>query len=99
MDCLWFKNFGFSIEQIADMVRIPSSDDIADMFESKEEELQRTIRRCQLLLLRSQQHREEISRIENMLLKCEIATSPEVVRYINRVGDEYLPAVAGGYAL
>ena len=55
MDCLWFKNFGFSIEQIADMVRIPSSDDIANMFESKEEELQRTIRRCQLLLLRSQQ--------------------------------------------
>ena len=24
MDCLWFKNFGYSIEQIADMVRIPS---------------------------------------------------------------------------
>ena len=24
MDCLWFKNFGFSIEQIADIVRIPS---------------------------------------------------------------------------
>jgi DNA-binding transcriptional MerR regulator len=89
MDCLWFKNFGFSIEQIADMVRIPSSDDIANMFEDKERELLRTIRRCQLLLRRSQQHREEISRIEDMLLKCEIAASPEVVRYINRVGDEY----------
>ena len=24
MDCLWFKNFGFSLEQIADIVRIPS---------------------------------------------------------------------------
>ena len=23
MDCLWFKNFGFSIDQIADIVRIP----------------------------------------------------------------------------
>lgn len=89
MDCLWFKNFGFSIEQIADMVRIPSSDDIASMFEAKEKELLRTIRRCQLLLRRSQQHREEISRISDMLLKCEIAQSPELVRYINRVEDEY----------
>jgi DNA-binding transcriptional MerR regulator len=89
MDCLWFKNFGFSIEQIADMVRIPSIDDIIDMFEYKEDELRSTIRHCELLLQRSEQHRDEIGRIDSLLHKCEIAYSPEVIRYLNRVGDEY----------
>ena len=35
LDCLWFKNFGFSIDQIADMVKIPSSDELNDLFLKK----------------------------------------------------------------
>ena len=89
MDCLWFKNFGFSIEQIADMVRIPSIDDLNDMFEFKEDELRSTIKHYELLLQRSLQHRDAIARIDKLLGKCEISNSPEVVRYLNRVGDEY----------
>jgi DNA-binding transcriptional MerR regulator len=89
MDCLWFKNFGFSIEQIADMVRTVSTGELMDMFEDKETELRETIRRCQLLLHRSEQRRQEIERIPLLLKKCAIAESPDMVRYLNRVGDEY----------
>ena len=89
MDCLWFKNFGFSIEQIADMVRVPSTEDIADMFEYKEAELRSTIRRCSLLLERSERHRREIAGIPELLYKFEIADSPDLARYLNRVNEEY----------
>ncbi len=89
MDCLWFKNFGFSIEQIADMVRIPSAEDLNDIFIYKEDELRSTIRRCQLLLRRSQEYREQLARIPALLEQCELADSPAVARFINRVGNEY----------
>ena len=89
MDCLWFKNFGFSIEQIADMVRIPSAEDLQDIFAYKEDELRSTIRRCELLLRRSREYREQLERIPTLLGKCELAPSPEVVRFINRVGNDY----------
>ena len=89
MDCLWFKNFGFSIEQIADMVRIPSADDLQDIFQYKEDELRSTIKRCELLLRRSEEHRAQLERLPALLGKCEIAESPARLCYINRVGNEY----------
>ena len=89
MDCLWFKNFGFSIEQIAEIVRIPSVDSLSDMLCAKEDELRETIARCQLLLQRSQQHRRDLCKIDELLYRCEIAESPEFVRFINRVGNDY----------
>lgn len=93
MDCLWFKNFGFSIEQIADMVRIPSAEALDDLFEYKEDELRSTIRRCTLLLKRSAQHRAELREAQEMLGRCRVEQSPELVSFINRVEDEY-PAEA-----
>ena len=90
MDCLWFKNYGFSIEQIADMVRIPTTGELCGLFEQKEEELRAQIRRCEMLLKRSAQHRAELESIDRLLYKCEIAQSPEYVRFINRIGDSYL---------
>jgi DNA-binding transcriptional MerR regulator len=89
MDCLWFKNFGFSIEQIADMVRIPSTTDLEDIFLYKEDELRSTIARCQLLLRRSEEYRQQLKAIPEHLETCELTKSPELVRYINRVGNEY----------
>ena len=86
-DCLWFKNFGFSIEQIADMVRIPSVRELGQLFLQKEDELRATIRRCELLLRRSAEHRSELENMEKLLYKCEIAQSPEMVRFVNRVGN------------
>ena len=39
MDCLWFKNFGFSIDQIADIVRIPSVSELDGILAGREDEL------------------------------------------------------------
>lgn len=89
MDCLWFKNFGFSIEHIADLVRIPSAEDLKDVFDAKEDELRETIRRCELLLRRSEEYRAELDRIPALLGRCELAESPRRLRFINRVGEEY----------
>jgi len=89
-DCLWFKNFGFSIEQIADIVRIPNAEEIGELFLMKEDELRSHIRRCELLLKRSAQHREALDTIDRLLYKCELARSPEYVRFINRVGERFM---------
>ena len=90
MDCLWFKNYGFSIEQIADMVRIPTAGDLSELFSLKEEELRAQIRRCELLLKRSAEHRAELALIDRLLYKCEIAQSPEYIRFIDRIGQNYM---------
>jgi len=89
LDCLWFKNYGFSIEQIADMVRIPNTDELNALFLEKEDELRATITRCQLLLQRSEEHRRDLARIPALLYRCEECDSPEMVRYLNRFGTAY----------
>lgn len=89
VDCLWFKNFGFSIEQIADMVKIPGTDELGELFLDKEEELRRTIKRCRLLLLRSERYRADLQKTHELLYRCRIEDSPEFVRFINRQGQEY----------
>lgn len=89
MDCLWFKNFGFSIEQIADMVRIPGTGELDGIFTGKEEELRATIRRCELLLRRSEEYRRDLKKIDSLLYRCELSDSPELVRYLNRTGSSY----------
>ena len=89
LDCLWFKNFGFSIDQIADMVKIPSSDELNDLFLKKEDELQATIARCELLLRRSEEYRRDLQLSKELLGVCEIVESPEYIRYLNRYTDTY----------
>lgn len=84
IDCLWFKNFGFGIEQIGQMVSAYSYDDIVSSFEEKERELEETIRKSQQLLKRAEQHKNEMARAREYLWKCDISTSPEIVRYLNR---------------
>jgi DNA-binding transcriptional MerR regulator len=89
VDCLWFKNYGFSIEQIADMVKIPGVPELEELFFCKEEELRATIKRCQLLLRRSESYRADLRKAQEELYQCRVADSPEFVRFINRRGREY----------
>ncbi len=89
-DCLWFKNYGFSIEQTAEMLHIPNTAELSGLFENKEEELRAHIRRCEMLLRRSAEHRRDLETIDRLLYKCEIAQSPEFIRFINRIGDNFL---------
>lgn len=88
-DCLWFKNFGFSIEQIADIVHAPDTDCLDSLFEEKEAELRASIKRSKLLLRRSREHREDLAKTKTLLYKCELCESPRLIRFINRAGDEY----------
>lgn len=89
LDCLWFKNFGFSIDQISDMVKIPSTEDLDELFDKKEAELHDTIARCELLLRRSKEYREDLQKAHQLLGVCEIVDSPDYVRYLNRYTDTY----------
>lgn len=89
IDCIWFKNFGFSIEQIADMVHSPSIGELADLFEYKEDELRASIHRSQLLLERTEEHRKILATVEDRLYKCTIDQSSVMVRYLNRYNFLY----------
>lgn len=84
IDCLWYKNFGFGIEQVAQIVSRSGYDDILSMMEDKETELEATIRRQEMLLRRSKEHLQEIARARTLLGKCDLVYSPEIVRYLNR---------------
>lgn len=89
LDCLWFKNFGFSIDQISEMVQIPSAEELDTLFLNKEDELHATIERCQMLLRRSEEHRNDLKKTQELLGVCEIVDSPEYIRYLNRYTDAY----------
>lgn len=89
IDCLWFKQFGFGIEQIGQMSTASTYDDIIDLFGEKEAELEEIIKRNQLLLDRARQHRLEITAARACLGKCDIRIAPETVRYINRYNFIY----------
>lgn len=89
IDCLWYKNFGFGIEQVAQIVSRSGYDDILSMMEDKETELEATIRRQEMLLRRSKEHLQEIARARTLLGKCDLVYSPEIVRYLNRYNFIY----------
>ncbi len=97
MDCLWFKQFNFSIEEIAHMVSGSGFDELRDTLEAKEEEIERNLRRQQLLLDRLRRHRREMERGKRLLGKCDIVTSVDTIFFMNRHNFAYVddPALAG----
>lgn len=84
IDCLWYKSFGFSIEQVARIVSKSSDADIISMMEQKDAEIEASIRHQELLLRRAKQHLTEVRRAKDLLGKCDLVWSPEIVRYLNR---------------
>lgn len=96
IDCLWFKSFGFGIEEIAHMVTSSGYDELAAGLEVKEGELAAAIRRQEMLLERMKVHRAEMLRGRELLWKCDVTESPEIVRYLNRHNFAYAddPAMA-----
>ena len=89
IDCLWYKNFGFGIEQVAKIVSQSSYADILSMMEEKDQEIEASIRRQELMLQRSRQYLEEIRRARACLYQCNLVMSPEIVRYLNRYNFIY----------
>ena len=89
IDCLWYKSSGFGIPQIAYMVSDCYYGDLVSVLEEKETELMDSIHRQELLLRRIRQHCEQVSRVKDMIGKCDITLSPESVCYLNRFDTYY----------
>ena len=84
LDCLWFKNFGFGIEEISGMVSDSTYDDLYVAIGEKEQEIMDNIRRQKQLLRRIRTYRTELTHAQEYLGKIDIRESPEVARYLNR---------------
>ena len=97
IDCLWFKNFNFSIEEIAHIVSESGFDELSATLEDKEEELEKALRRQQLLLERLRLHRLEMKRGREMLGKCDVVMSRDTICFMNRHNFAYVddPALTG----
>ena len=89
IDCLWYKNFGFGIDQVAKMVSRASYDDILTTMEEKEQEIEASLRRQELLLRRAREYLVTVRRARDQLGKCSLVWSPEIVRYLNRYNYLY----------
>ncbi len=89
IDCLWFKNFGFGIEQTAKLVSDSSYDDVLADMHARVEEITQSIRREQMLLERSEQYFSAMGRVRTMLEKCDLVYSPEFYLYLNRHNSDY----------
>jgi len=89
IDCLWYKNFGFGIEEIANMVSECSFDGLLSRLEAKGEDIMSVIRRQELLLQRIRLFCERLERTKNNLGKCDLRENEEFVRYINRRNFTY----------
>ncbi len=89
LDCLWYKSFGFGIPQIAYMECECYHGDLVSVLEEKQDEMMDAIRHQELLLHRLRQHCDQVTRIRELMGKCDISASPEVICYLNRYDMTY----------
>ena len=89
IDCLWFKNFGFGIEQTAKLVTHSSYEDVLADMHARRDEIEASIRREQMLLERADQYFAAMERIRTTMGQCDLVYSPEFYRYLNRYNYDY----------
>lgn len=89
IDCLWFKNFGFGIEQTARLVTQSSFDDVLADMEQKQDEIRRSIRHRQMLLERADQYFASMRQVKEMVGRCDLVYAPECYRFLNRHNRDY----------
>ena len=89
VDCIWYKGFGFGIEQIAQMVTTTSYDELMQIMVSKEDDLRESIRMQSLLLRRAGEYLDEMNAAREQYGKCDLCDSPQIVRYLNRYNFIY----------
>ena len=97
IECLWFKNFDFGMEEIAHIVSGDDYDALSQRMEDKAEELEKSIRRQQLLLRQMRVHQRDMKRAREELGKCDVVMSHPVICYMNRHNFAYDddPALTG----
>jgi DNA-binding transcriptional MerR regulator len=89
IDCLWFKNFGFGIEQVAHIVSRNTYGELVDNLAAKGDEIEAFIRYQQMLLERTRKYTEILKNLRGYIGKCDIRRSAEFVRYLNRYNTIY----------
>lgn len=89
IDCLWFKNFGFGIEQTAKLVSQMDFDGILSDMEQKQTEIRESIRHQQMLLDRADQYFTAMHQVRQMVGQCNLVYAPECYRFLNRHNREY----------
>ena len=89
LDCIWYKKFGFPIDQIAQMVTDCDYDQLISHLEAKDAEIKRNIAHQERLLQRMNDHRSQILQIKEYLGKCDIRESPELFCYLNRFNSAF----------
>ena len=89
IDCLWYKNFGFGIEQIANMASECNYEALLERFEDKSEEILASIRHQEMLLQRIRMFCERLTSTKSYIGKCDLQRSAEFIRYINRYNFSY----------
>ena len=89
IDCVWYKNFGFSIDEIVKIESKSTYDSLLDRLDTMEASMARELHRRELLLERIRRQRESLENVRTLLDRCEVAEGPELVYYLNRHNFDY----------
>ena len=84
LDCIWYKQFGFGIDQIAHMVSDCDYDALLAQLTEKSEDLEQSLLHTEMLLRRIREHRAQIVSVGDYMGRCDIRESPELLCYLNR---------------
>ena len=88
-ECLWYKNFDFSMEEIAGLVSDCDYETLYGQLADKEDDLEARLYRQQVLLERLRTRLQDMRRGVSALGRCDMAMSPDTLYYINRRGLVY----------
>ena len=89
IDCLWYKNFGYGIEQVAHIVSNSTYSELLDILKARGDEIEAALRYQQLLLERIRKYTENLEALRGFIGKCDIRRNAEFVRYLNRYNRMY----------
>ena len=89
IDCLWYKNFGFSIDEIAVIESESTYDSLIDGIEKKSAEIAEAAKRYQLLHQRLELQKQTLENVRSLIGRCEVTMGPDFIYYLNRHNFEY----------
>lgn len=89
IDCLWYKNFGFSIDEISVMESESTYDSLIQSIEDKSVEIEAAAKRYRLLHERLNIQKETLENVRKLIGKCEVTMGPDFIYYLNRHNFEY----------
>lgn len=89
IDCLWYKNFGFSIDEIAVIESETTYDSLLERIDDMSVEIEAAAKRNLLLHERLVQQKETLENVRSLIGKCEVTMGPDFIYYLNRHNFEY----------